>query len=110
MRRAVRVLLAVVIGAAVLLLFVFPVRTLIDQRSQAGLAMQRLKALTAENAQLGKEAQQLHDKSYLEQIARDVYGLARPGDHVYQVTPPNGGASPTTTTTVPGPGGAASGG
>ena len=87
MRRAVRVLLGLVTLAAVLFLFVFPVRTLIDQRDQMSVAEHRIKGLAAENAQLSKEAAALQTNSYIEQLARDQYGLALPGDHVYEILP-----------------------
>jgi cell division protein FtsL len=107
MRRAVRVLLAVVIVAAVLFLFVFPVRTLIDQRNQTGLAERRVKVLSAENAQLARQAKQLQTDSEIEQIARQRFGLILPGDHAYTVLPPTQGAVASTTTTTVGSNGSA---
>ncbi len=87
MRRAVRVLLGLVTLAAVLLVFVFPVRTLIDQRDQMAVAEHRIKGLSAENQRLAQQVALLQTNSYIEQEARDKYGLAMPGDHVYEILP-----------------------
>jgi cell division protein FtsB len=106
MRRAVRVLLAVVTVAAVLFLFVFPVRTLIDQRNQTAQAQRQIKGLAAVNAQLSKQAAQLQTNADIEALARQRYGLVLPGDHAYTLLPsapttvPGGGATTTTTTTT----------
>jgi len=99
-RRAVWVLLGMVTVAALLLLFLFPVRTLIDQRDQTALAQRRIQALAAENAALAKHAQALQTNAEIEQLARDRYGLQMPDDHIYTVLP---AAGPTTTTTTPAP-------
>jgi len=107
MRRAVRVLLAVVTVAAVLFLFVFPVRTLVDQRDQTAQAEQRVKGLQAENAQLAREATQLKNNAVIEQLARQRFGLVMPGDHAYTILPRGTATglgtviSPTTTTVAP---------
>jgi cell division protein FtsB len=98
MRRAVRVLLGVVTIAAVLFLFVFPVRTLIEQHRQTSQAQQRVKALGAANAQLNKQVGELQNPNYIAGIARQRFGLAAPGDHAYIVLP---APATTTTTTAP---------
>ena len=100
MRRAVWVLLAVVTVAAILFLFVFPVRTLIDQRDQTALAQRRIKGLAAQNATLTNEAKALQTNAEIEQLARDRYGLQLPGDHIYTVLPASGPTTTTTTTTL----------
>ena len=111
MRRAVRVLLAMVTVAAVLFLFAFPVRTLIDQRHQTAQAERQAKGLAAENAKLSQEATQLQTNSEIEQLARQRYGLVEPGDKAYTVLPAlptttipaNGSTTSTSTTTLPPP-------
>jgi cell division protein FtsL len=97
MRRAVRVLLVTVMMAAVLFLFVFPVRTLIDQRNQTAQAELRIKGLSAENAKLAQEAARLQTDAEIERIARQHFGVIKPGDHAYILLPP---VTPTTTTTT----------
>jgi len=87
MRRAVRVLLAVVSITAVLFLFAFPVRTLIEQRDQMALAQKRIKGLSAENAALTKQAAALQTDAVIEELARARYGLQLPGDNLYTVLP-----------------------
>lgn len=99
MRRAVKVLLAVVALAGVLFLFGFPVRTLLQQRQQTSLAQLRNRDLSSENAKLAARAALLQTNAEIEQIARQQYGLVDPGDHAYVILPPV--APVTTTTTAP---------
>ena len=100
-RRAVKVLLAVVVVAAVLFLFGFPVRTLLQQRHQTSVAETRSRELAAENAKLTQRAAQLQTSAEIEQIARQEYGLVLPGQSAYAILPPEAAAT-TTTTTAPG--------
>ncbi len=88
MRRAVKALFAAVVVAGVVLLFVFPVRTLIDQRDQTSTAERQLRGLTAENEQLSNTAAQLQSPAAIQQIARQQYGLVKPGEKAYGIVPP----------------------
>lgn len=96
MRRAVKILLAVVALAGVLFLFGFPVRTLLQQRQQTSLAQLRNRGLSSENAKLAQRVAQLQTNAEIEQIARQQYGLVMPGEHAYAILPPK---APATTTT-----------
>ena len=98
MRRAVRTLLVVVGLGGLLFLFVLPGRTWLQQRSAMSSAERRLHLLNAENQALARRAAQLQSAGYIEQIARDQYGLVLPGEKAYGILPPTA----TTTTTVPG--------
>ena len=98
MRRAVRILLVVVAVGGLLFLFVLPGRTWLAQRSAMSAAQRRLELLTQENAELAKQAAQLRNAAYVEQIARQQYGLVMPGEKAYGILPPT---ATTTTTTVP---------
>ncbi len=98
MRRAVRILLVVVGVAALVFLFVLPGRTYIQQRRTMARAEHRLAVLNAENAALTRRASQLQNPSYVEQIARQQYGLVKPGEQAYGILLPT---ASTTTTTVP---------
>ena len=97
MRRAVRILLVAVGVGGLLFLFVLPGRTWLAQRGAMSGAQQRLQTLTRENAALSRQAAQLRNPAYVAQIARQQYGLVKPGEKVYGILPPPA----TTTTTAP---------
>jgi len=98
MRRAVRALLVAVSVGGVLFLFVLPGRTWIEQSRSTSQAEHRLQILSAENAALSTRIGQLHDPTYIKQVAREQYGLVMPGERAYGILPPS------TTTTLPSPG------
>lgn len=95
MRRALRLLIAGVVVAGILLLFVLPGRTFLSQAHSLSATQRQLNALTAENAKLQVEAKDLQSNSRIEQIAREDYGLVMPGQRAYAVIP---SAAPSTTT------------
>jgi cell division protein FtsB len=76
-----------VLTIGVLMVGAFPTRTLLDQRSAASTAEARLQELEEANAAAQQEADALRTDAVVEQIARDEYGLARPGDELYHVLP-----------------------
>jgi Septum formation initiator len=96
-RRAVRLLLAAVTVGGILFLFVLPGREWLGQSRATSAAKQRLTILSQENAALAKRAQQLQSTAYIEQLARQQYGLIMPGEQAYGIEPP----AATTTTTSP---------
>ena len=87
-RRLVAPAVLVVLTIGVLMLGAFPTRTLLDQRSAAASAESRLQELEAANAAAQHEADALRTDSVIEQIARQEYGLAKPGEELYHVLPP----------------------
>jgi cell division protein FtsB len=87
-------LLLVCIG--LLFAFVYPTRTFLDQRDQMNRARQQLSVLDRENAKLADDAERLQDDAEIERIARERYGLVRPGERPFVIVP-----APTTTT-IPG--------
>jgi cell division protein FtsB len=97
MRRTVRTLLVVMAVGGLMFLFVLPARTWLQQRGAAAVAAHRLQLLQAENATLARRSAQLQDPAYLEQVARQQYGLVRPGERAYSILLPTA----TTTTTTP---------
>ena len=98
MRRAVRTLLIVVALGGLLFLFILPGRTWLQQRGAMSSAEHRLHVLNTENSALARRAAQLQSAGYVEQIARDQYGLVLPGEKAYGILPPT---ATTTTTTAP---------
>ena len=98
MRRAVRMLLLAVVVGGILFLFVLPARTYLSQSRAMSAAERRVAALSHENQALTKKASELQSTSYVEQYARQQYGLVLPGEHAYAILPPP--VTTTTTTTV----------
>jgi cell division protein FtsL len=95
--------LAAAVLVAVLVLFVFPTRTYLDQRHQLAAAAQRLQVLNAQNEQLSQQIDKLGTDAEIERIAREQYHLVKPGEQAFAILP----APTPTTTTVPAPAAAA---
>jgi len=68
---------------------VFPFRQLIQQRQQVDAASQQLDTLRAENDRLAEELDALHTDDEIERIAREQYGLVRPGEEAFVVIVPD---------------------
>ncbi len=108
MRRRL-VIVGLVVGLVLvgsLFAFVYPTRTYLDQRAEMRAAEERLSVLRDENARLAREAERLQSDEEVERIAREQYGLLRPGEHAFVIVPvPTTTAPPapatTATTTVP---------
>ncbi len=95
MRRAVRILLASVAAAGILFLFVLPGRTWLAQDRSISVTERRAQVLAQENARLARRVAQLHSTAYIEQVARQEYGLVMPGEKAYAILP-----TTSTSTTV----------
>jgi len=87
-RRLAVPLLVGVLTCGVLFLGVFPTRTYLNQRQATADAQVRLTELQASNAEAQQRAAILQTDTEIERIAREQYGLAKPGEEVYQVLPP----------------------
>jgi cell division protein FtsB len=98
MRRAVRILLVLVALGGLLFLFILPGRTWLQQRRAMSTTQHRLEVLNSENSSLAKQETELRNAAYVAQIARERYGLVRPGEGAYGILPP---IATTTTTTTP---------
>lgn len=81
-------LVIVVLACGVFFLGVFPTRTYLDQRQSIASAEQQLDELTRENDELQRQVDVLESDEEIERIAREEYGLARPGEELYQILPP----------------------
>ena len=79
MRRAVRLLLVAVAVGGIVFLFVLPGRIWLAQGRAAAVAHRQDTALTQENAALAQRVAQLRNPAYVEQLARQEYGLVMPG-------------------------------
>ena len=89
----------------VLFAFVYPTQTFLDQRSATTKAREQLDVLRSENTKLADATERLQSDDEIARIAREFYGLVKPGEQPYVILP-----TPTTTTApapAPAPGGAA---
>ena len=98
-RHTGRIVLAAMLLSALAFLFVLPGRTWLQQRDAMSVANHRLQVLTQENRDLARQASQLQNPAYIEQLARQQYGLTLPGEKAYGILPPT--ATTTTTTVAP---------
>jgi cell division protein FtsB len=98
MRRAVRLALLAALVGGVVFLFVLPGRVWLAQGRASSMAHRQDSSLTRENAALAQQVAQLRNSAYLEQLARQQFGLVMPGEQAYALLPPT---SPSTT--VPSP-------
>ena len=87
-------LLASVAVIGVLFLFVLPGRTYLAQRRSLAAAETRATALARANAQLDQQVKQLQTDSEVERLAREQYGLVKPGEIPYVILPPTAPATP----------------
>ncbi len=96
MRRP-RVLVVVVCAVAVigaLFLFVLPGRTYLAQRHNLHADALRIKVLARANDQLDQQIKQLQSDAEVERLARQQYGLVKPGEIPYVIQPPTPPAAP----------------
>ena len=87
-RRLLAPAVLAVLTIGVLMLGAFPTRTLLDQRRTAASAEARLQELDSANDAARQEADALRTDAVVERIARQEYGLAKPGDELYHVLQP----------------------
>jgi cell division protein FtsB len=90
-RRLVRLvwpLVILVLACGVFFLGLFPTRTYLDQRTSIAAAETELDELTVENDELQRQVAILESDEEIERIAREQYGLAKPGEELYQILPP----------------------
>jgi len=79
---------AVLALVGVLMLAVFPARTLVAQtRERARLAAQ-VKDLESRNSRLDDQGRLLQTDAEIERLARQHYNLVRPGEEAFAILPP----------------------
>jgi len=88
-----RLALFLVVLVGLLFAFVYPTRTFLDQRAETNKAQARLEVLQTENARLDRESKRLSTDSEIERLAREKYGLVKPGERPFVILP-----APTTST------------
>ena len=90
MRLAVRIAkiaMAVMVLVGAMYLFAYPTRTYLEQRRDIALQEHTIAVLKGENAKLAGERSALQSDSTIAEIARQQYGLVRPGQQAFMVLP-----------------------
>jgi cell division protein FtsB len=85
--RVIGGIVAAVLVVAFLLVAVFPTRTLLTQRSETAQARSELADLQASNKALSKRIEELQTDDAIERIAREDYGMVRPGEEAFAILP-----------------------
>lgn len=84
-RRGALLAVMLLVGLAIVLAGVFPFRQLIAQERLVDNTQAKLDALVAENERLQDQIELTQSPAELERIAREQYGMARPGETTYVV-------------------------
>jgi cell division protein FtsB len=96
------VLAVVLLGALALTVSgVFPFRQLVEQRRAVEENRQQLIALEDENRRLEDDVAALYTDEEIERVARDQYGLVRPGETGYVIVSPPGAETEAEPDAVP---------
>jgi cell division protein FtsB len=88
-RLAVALSILLVVGLAVVLTNVVPVRQIVAQNEQVETAEDQLAALRRENRLLEAEAEALQTPTEVERIARETLGYVDPGEVAYRIVDPD---------------------
>jgi cell division protein FtsL len=100
-RPSMRLALILVVLVGLLFAFVYPTRTFLDQRDETNKARAQLEVLQAENARLARESKRLSTDAEIERLARQKYGLVRPGERPFVILPAPSSTVPPAPSTVP---------
>ena len=96
-----RLALFLVVLVGLLFAFVYPTRTFLDQRAETNKARSQLAVLQAENARLAHESKRLSTDAEIERLAREKYGLVKPGERPFVILPAPSSTTPPPSSTVP---------
>lgn len=86
-RRAAVISLTLIVALAITLGGIFPFRQMIAQNRQVSLTTEQYELLAAENQKLAERIEILKTPLEVERIAREQYGLVRPGEVGYRTVP-----------------------
>ena len=87
-RRVLWPALFIVAFAAFVVVAVFPTRTYLDQRASTADAEARLDEVVRQNDALQARVDALQTDEEVERLAREEYGLVKPGEEAYHILPP----------------------
>ena len=97
---AMRASVATIVVIGLLFVVVFPVQAWMHQRAALSASEHRLTVIRKERQRLERKAMHLRDPREVERLARELYGMVRPGEQAYAAVP---GVPTTTTTTASAP-------
>jgi cell division protein FtsL len=100
-RPSMQLALILVVLVGLLFAFVYPTRTFLDQRDETNKARAQLEVLQTENARLARESKRLSTDAEIERLARQKYGLVRPGERPFVILPAPSSTVPPPTSSVP---------
>jgi cell division protein FtsB len=80
--------------AAAVFLFILPTRTYLAQRRSLSAAETRLQVFHDQNTKLAASVTRLQTDAEIEHLARERYGLVKPGEKAYLMVPPPTAAAP----------------
>jgi cell division protein FtsB len=86
-RRFLPAALLGVVLVGLLFVFVYPTRTFLDERRATSRAQTQLALLQAENKKLAGESKLLNSDAEIERLARERYGLVKPGEQAFVIVP-----------------------
>jgi cell division protein FtsL len=95
----------VLLGLAVvglLFAFVYPTSTFLQQRAEIGKAEERIARVEEETRRLERENERLLADEEVERLAREQYGLVRPGETPFVLVPAATTETPTESPTQDG--------
>jgi cell division protein FtsB len=87
MRLAVKIVLVLLVLGGAMYLFVFPARAYLAQKQEIAAEEHTVAVLRAEDSKLSSQSSALRDGATIEQIARQQYGLVKPGQQAFMVLP-----------------------
>ena len=93
-RRLRRLFVVALVVVGILFTFGNPARTWYDQRQDIAAARERNQVLDEQSRQLQARADELRTDAEVERIAREQYGLVRPGEEAFGILPAPGSAAP----------------
>jgi cell division protein FtsB len=99
--QALALLVTAVVVAGLLFAFVLPIRTYMGQRRSIGATQAQVKVLDQQNHRLAARVQQLGTDAEIERLAREQYGMVKPGEEPYAILPAPGSAPAALPSIVP---------
>lgn len=87
-RRVAASLAVSIVVVGFLLVAVFPTQDWLTQRDEAEARQEELGAIRAEERRLEQRIAELETPGEVERIAREEFGMTRPGETSYRVLPP----------------------
>ena len=97
---ALRSSVATLVVVGLLFVVVFPVSAWLDQRSMLDQSERRLQTLQRERMRLDRQAALITTPAEVEKIARERFGMVRPGEQAYAAVPATS-VTTTSSTTLP---------